>query len=60
MLNTIRDSILDKVNAKDFMTVIGEKFKESDKAKMTNLMSSFTNFKYETIRDVYNFILKKV
>lgn len=60
MLNTIRDSILDKVNAKDFMTVIREKFKESDKAKMTNLMSSFTNFKYETIRDVYNFILKKV
>lgn len=60
MLNTIRDSIFDKVNAKDFMTVIREKFKESDKAKMANLMSSFTNFKYETIRDVCNFILKKV
>lgn len=51
MSDTIRDNIHDQGNAKDFMSAIGAKFKESDKAETTNLMSNFTNLKYETIGD---------
>lgn len=40
MSDTIQDNIHDQGNAKDFMSAIGEKFKESDKAETTNLMSN--------------------
>lgn len=39
ILDIIRESILDKGNVKDFMDAIREKFKESDNAETTNLMS---------------------
>lgn len=42
----------------NFLDTIGEKFKESDKIKIANLMSSFMKTKYDNMGGLQNFILK--
>lgn len=54
---TIGGIILDKRSAKDFLDAIREKFKESDKADIVKLMSSFMNTNYDNVGGVREFIL---
>lgn len=53
-LDTIRGSIHHKRNAKGFLDAVEEKCKESNKAEITNLMSSFMNTKYGNVRRIRN------
>lgn len=52
--NTIFGGIPSSGNTKDFLEAIDQKFKDSDKAKAYNLLSNFSNPKYDNFGCVRN------
>ncbi|XP_075099082.1 uncharacterized protein LOC142175970 [Nicotiana tabacum] len=56
----IRGEIKDNENAKDFLSAIGQKFLESDKAEIGSLIDSLSTIKYDLIDSVCDHIMKLV
>ncbi|XP_068309759.1 uncharacterized protein [Pyrus communis] len=60
MTETVRAGIPTCDKAKDFLEVIGEKFKESEKAETGNFLTSLTTMKFDGTTSVREHILKMV
>ncbi|CAN6688327.1 unnamed protein product [Malus baccata var. baccata] len=58
MTNVVRGGFPDATNAKDFLASIKEKYKESPKTEIGNLMNSLTTMRYDGIESVREYILK--
>nr|XP_018628690.1 uncharacterized protein LOC104103254 [Nicotiana tomentosiformis]XP_033513866.1 uncharacterized protein LOC104103254 [Nicotiana tomentosiformis] len=56
----IKGAIKDNGNAKDFLSAIGQKFLESDKAEIGNLIDSMSTIKYDLVGSVRDHIMKLV
>nr|XP_009800151.1 PREDICTED: uncharacterized protein LOC104246104 [Nicotiana sylvestris] len=56
----IKGAIKDNGNAKYFLSAIGQKFLESDKAEIGNLMDSLSTIKYDLVGSVRDHIMKLV
>nr|XP_016458808.1 PREDICTED: uncharacterized protein LOC107782438 [Nicotiana tabacum] len=58
--NHIKGAIKDNVNAKDFLSAIGQKFLKSDKAEIGSLIDSLSAIKYDLVGSIYDHIIKLV
>nr|XP_009785691.1 PREDICTED: uncharacterized protein LOC104233928 [Nicotiana sylvestris] len=58
--NHIKGAINDNGNAKDFLSAIGQKFLESDKAEIGSLIDSLYTIKYDLIGSARDHIMKLV
>ncbi|XP_019261993.1 PREDICTED: uncharacterized protein LOC109239856 [Nicotiana attenuata] len=56
----IKGAIKDNGNAKDFLSAIGQKFLESDKAEIGSLIDSLSTIKYDLVGSVRDHIMKLV
>ncbi|XP_070022432.1 uncharacterized protein [Nicotiana sylvestris] len=56
----IKGAIKDNGNAKDFLSAIGQKFLESDKAEIGSLINSLSTKKYDLVGSVRDHIMKLV
>nr|XP_009762197.1 PREDICTED: uncharacterized protein LOC104214242 [Nicotiana sylvestris]XP_016458403.1 PREDICTED: uncharacterized protein LOC107782086 [Nicotiana tabacum] len=56
----IKGAIKDNGNAKDFLSAIGQKFLESDKAEIVSLINSLSTIKYDLVGNVRDHIMKLV
>lgn len=60
IFETIYSGVPSCDNAKDYLEAIRQKFKESDKVRVANLLNSFSNSRYDNKGDVRNSILEIV
>ncbi|XP_070054632.1 uncharacterized protein LOC142180022 [Nicotiana tabacum] len=58
--NHIKGAIKDNENAKNFLSVIGHKFLDTDKAEIGSLIDSLSTIKYELVGSVCDHIMKLV
>ena len=60
MAQSVKGGIPKTYNAREFLVVVGEKFKESEKAKTETFLTQITSMKYDGVGSVREHILKMV
>ncbi|XP_050160358.1 uncharacterized protein LOC126633857 [Malus sylvestris] len=58
--DVVHDGFLEATNAKEFLKLIEEKYKEFDETEIDNLMNSLTTMRYDGIESVHEYILNLI